>query len=373
MDELELTDEQLAERRRRQQLSAAHEAASDDDDDEEGVRRLRNGVIAGPRPGASAANGNGAEGGGRDKRALGTTSQRAGLLYGMEDSAAGGRGDVEAGAENKETVADHMEYTIRKQLLMRFYVGVCAYLVVSIREFVVCRISGGRGWRGMWEDTAPLADACVLRGCRLVLLPRSGDPAAGLLQRAAAERDCGAAVRRQVRLHAHARLDLQVRRRAPLLSPVIPTTPANPLPPPLLPSWWAHTSPICPCRPGKDSPYLQVGISDNDADDRGVSALDTELAVTEFTGPTSSQAPATQQQQQPQGQGQGQGQRQGGSSGPAAGFGPGSLPPQLPVSTPAAAEAPRRKGTYASVSRSDAASQQQQQQKPRFTLDEDEV
>lgn len=34
--------------------------------------------------------------------------------------------------QEHETLADRMEYTVRKTLLTRFYYGVCAYLVASI-------------------------------------------------------------------------------------------------------------------------------------------------------------------------------------------------------------------------------------------------
>jgi len=37
----------------------------------------------------------------------------------------------------------------------------------------------------------------------------------------------------------------------------------------------------CSCRPARDSLYLQIGVSENDAEEQGLSQLDTELTVTD--------------------------------------------------------------------------------------------
>ncbi len=175
--------------------------------------------------GRAAANGGG---GAPGARPLGTTSQRVGLLYGMEDSAAA-RADPEAG-ENKETVADHVEYTVRKQLLSRFYFGVCGYLIVSISEWRThththalartcadthtCKCSRARtrcpGTEGHVKQCTRVMMVCV---CVCVLaLFRSGDHFASILQCRAAEYHRGAAVPGQVRVHIAACLGVQVRR-----------------------------------------------------------------------------------------------------------------------------------------------------------------
>ncbi len=117
-------------------------------------------------------------------------------------------------------------------------------------------------------------------------------------------------------------------------------------------------------RPGKDSPYLQVGLNENDAEDLGVAGLDTELAVTEYQGNNSNnnQAGSNGTSSQP---------RFGAS---AAGA------PQLPVSTPAAGSAlapppasqSRSKPDFAALARGQLPPPAQQQQKPQFTLTDNE-
>lgn len=269
-------------------------AEADTDEDDAPLTSLPHGAGGSSTPNGQrsrSANGAGISGGGQ-KRPLGTTSQRVGLLYGMEDSAAA-RDEEQGVGGTKETVADHMEYTVRKTLLSRFYFGVCTYLVVSIM---------------------------------VILLP------------------------------AFFNTDLQ--NAIVVLQFVVKFLFTVMLA-------WIF-------RPSKDSPYLQVGISDNDADDRGVSALDTELAVTEYKVEPNAGPRAPLEPLERPGQGKAKGER---PTIATQAFGAGSAPlhhpPQLPISLPAADGVPprRARGPYASLPGDGPG---QQGQKPRFTLDEDE-
>jgi hypothetical protein len=130
-----------------------HEGSDNGDDTEEndqpGSSRSRGSSGANASGGSNRRQGQG-QGMGGPKRGFGTTSQRQGLLYGMErSSAAASRRDVEEGPSETvahETFADRMEYTIRKRLLSRFYWGVSVYLVASIA--VVLLVGAWVLWMG---------------------------------------------------------------------------------------------------------------------------------------------------------------------------------------------------------------------------------
>jgi hypothetical protein len=67
---------------------------------------------------------------------------------GANGRSSGGGTDEETGGHHKETFADHVQYTVRKTLLSRFYFGVCAYLLASISELLyrmcfMCSLSIG--------------------------------------------------------------------------------------------------------------------------------------------------------------------------------------------------------------------------------------
>jgi hypothetical protein len=49
------------------------------------------------------------------------------------------------------------------------------------------------------------------------------------------------------------------------------------------------------CRPARDSLYLQIGVSENDAEEQGLSQLDTELAMTDLGRTANSSAVNNQQ------------------------------------------------------------------------------
>ncbi|KAL6748090.1 hypothetical protein V8C86DRAFT_1195279 [Haematococcus lacustris] len=325
-----------------------HDSDDDSDDDTRTGPRGRSQRLGpavdsspdGSSPASSRPSGKRGGARGDGSRGLGTISQRQGLLYGMESSAMGAQGqrrrqsrltrsgsggpttlDLEQGQgqgqggeeEGQETVADHLEYSVRKRLLSRFYWGVCSYLLASIS---------------------------------VVLLPAFFN---GVVQNTLVV------------------LQFVVKYAFTALLAVI-------------------------FRPARDSPYLQVGLSDTDADTRGVSDLDTELTVTDVrntpapsTPPPSSHVPSASHAPNSNGRVSTTAGHQAAANASNGHFVVGGLPAsQLPVSTPAgsgeaSAGAVQKKGAYKAVPKADAEAATghgvegaHSSSRPRFTLgDED--
>jgi len=193
----------------------------------------------------------------------------------------------------QETLADRMEYTIRKKLLMRFYYGVCGYLVASMMVILLPAF-----FNNVVQNVLVVLQFIVKYLFTLVLV-------------------------------------------------------------------WLF-------RPAENSPYLQLGLSENETDELGLGQLDTELAVTDHAS-----RPAGGPAVTPGASGAVPSWAAGSSSMAAAGSSAAAAP-SLPISTmpgigpqPAQAHVSRvGRGGYATLPPNAEASQGSAA--PKFTLTDDD-